>query len=150
MSLVIQRGVIFDDLIVQHYEVLDDLTARPGRLQSLFILRDLLKQRVYLVDLMLVADVSLTLLPLLVVLVHGRALLLQRLHDNIHAVIRILHDQSKRLGFLFCFCLWIIVVVAPYKRNTVGVVKVSLDSLERRKCKPADEATHIFQLVVWL
>jgi len=88
----------------------------------------------------LTGDVPLALLFFLVVFIHCRPLPLQRLHYHIHAVVRILHDQLKLLSGIG--------VVAPYEGDTVGVVEVTLDSLESREGEPADEAAHVLKLVV--
>jgi hypothetical protein len=88
----------------------------------------------------LITDVPLALLFFLVVFIHCRPLPLQCLHYHIHAVVRILHDQLELLSG--------IAVVSPYEGDTVGVVEVTLDSLESREGEPADEAAHVLKLVV--
>lgn len=125
MSLVIQRGVIFDDLIVEHDQVLHDLTARPGCLKCLLILRNLIQQRVYLVELVLITQVSLTLLLLLVVLINGSSLPLKGFNDHIDAIVCVLHDQTELL-----LRIRLLIIIPPDEGDAVGVVKVSLDSLK--------------------
>ena len=95
---------------------------------------------------MIISDVSLALLFLLVVFVDCGALLFQRLDYHIYAIVSVLHDQAELLmsGFLLFF----IVIVSPHQRDTIGVVKVPLDSFKSRKSEPADETAYIFKFVV--
>ena len=124
--------------------MLHDLTAGLRRLESLLVLRDLFEKHVYLVELVLIRDVSFAFLFFLVVFVDCRALFFEGLHDHVHAVVRVLHDQSELL-LLHAFFF---VAVAPHQGNAVRVVKVPLDSLEGREREPPDEAAHVLQFVV--
>jgi hypothetical protein len=46
------------------------------------------------------------------------------------------------------FLLFFIVIVSPHQRDTIGVVKVPLDSFKSRKSKPPDETAYILKFVV--
>ena len=92
MSLIIQSGIVFDHLVVQHYQVLDDL--RVGlRCHRFLVQNNLVNEPLDLVPMGGVGCLDL----LLVVLVHDYFLLFKQLHDLIYALVRVLHHQLEFL-----------------------------------------------------
>lgn len=140
MPFIVQSGVIFDDFVVKHYQVLHDLTARFRRFHCLLILTYFIQKHINLIDAFIVLGLLLALLLLLVVLVHrGPGLPLQRLDHHVHAVVRVLHHQPKR-------CLLLLLAAAapsPHERYAVRVVQVPLNALQSRQREPTQKATHV-------
>ena len=141
MLLIVQRRVVLNHFIVQHYQMLHDL--RTGQsLQGFLVMFDLVKQLVYLVDASLIAaqEVLLRLFHFVVVLIDSEALSLKVLDDYVHAFARVLHDHLKRSRRL----------VPPNEGYAVWVVKISLYLLQCPKSKPTHHCGHVFNLLIRL
>lgn len=115
VPLIVQGGVVLDDLVVEHYEVLYYLRVRRAT-QRLLIELYFVKEGVDLVDARV--RILLAFLLLLVVLVHYEPLLLEGLDYQVDAVVSVLHDHLE----LSQGVLAAIAVIPPDEGDTVRAV----------------------------